>query len=161
LSGSFPIGDWYYPVHRIATIGIGLILAIALWWLQEKTRVGAIVRAGMDDKEMTTGLGINQGRVTYLVFFLGAFMAGIAGVVGTQLLGVNLDMGWDILLLALIVLVVGGIGSIQGALLGAMVIGIINAFGVALFPEIAMFLMYLVMIIILLIKPTGLLPRGA
>lgn len=161
LSGSFPIGGWEYPIHRIATIGIGLIFVIGLWWLLEKTRVGAIVRAGMDDKEMTAGLGINLGRVTYLVFFLGAFLAGIAGVIGAQMLAVNLAMGWDILLLALIVLVVGGIGSMPGALLGAMVIGLINAFGIALFPEIAMFLMYLVMIIILLVKPSGLLPRGA
>ncbi|MBA7568347.1 High-affinity branched-chain amino acid transport system permease protein LivH [subsurface metagenome] len=161
LSGSFPIGDWTYPVHRIATIGIGLIFVIGLWWLLEKTRVGAIVRAGMDDKEMVAGLGINLGRVTYLIFFLGAFMAGIAGVIGAQTLAVNLAMGWDILLLALIVLVVGGIGSMPGALLGAMVIGLINAFGIALFPEIAMFLMYLVMIIVLLVKPSGLLPRGA
>ncbi|GAI67253.1 unnamed protein product [marine sediment metagenome] len=161
LSGSFPIGGWEYPVHRIATIGIGLIFVIGLWWLLEKTRVGAIVRAGMDDKEMVAGLGINLGRVTYLIFFLGAFMAGIAGVIGAQTLAVNLAMGWDILLLALIVLVVGGIGSMPGALLGAMVIGLINAFGIALFPEIAMFLMYLVMIIVLLVKPSGLLPRGA
>ena len=160
LSGSFPILGGEYPIYRMATIGIGLILVVALWWLQEKTRFGAIVRAGMDDKEMTIGLGINLERVTYLVFFLGAFMAGIAGVIGAQLLGVNLDMGWDILLLALIVLVVGGIGSIPGALLGSIVIGITNAFGIALFPELAMFLMYLVMIIILLVKPAGLMPRG-
>lgn len=160
LSGSFSILGGEYPVHRMTTIGIGLILVIALWWLQEKTRFGAIVRAGMDDKEMTIGLGVNLERVTYIVFFLGAFMAGIAGIIGAQMLGVNLDMGWDILLLALIVLVVGGMGSIQGALLGAMVIGTINAFGIALFPEFAMFLMYLVMIVILLVKPTGLMPRG-
>ncbi len=161
LSGSFPIFGWEYPVHRIATIGIGLFFVIGLWWLQEKTRLGAIIRAGMDDKETTTGLGINLGRVNYLVFFLGAFIAGVAGVIGAQLLSPDLSMSFNILLLALIVLVVGGVGSIQGALVGAMVIGLINAFGIALFPEFARFLMYLVMIIILLVKPSGLLGRTA
>lgn len=161
LSGSFSIGSYKYPIHRITTIGIGLVIVVALWWLQEKTRIGALVRAGMDDKEMVEGLGINLGRITYLIFFLGAFIAGIAGVLGAQIMGANLEMGWDILLLALIVLVVGGIGSMQGALLGAIVIGVINSFGISLFPGVAMFLMYLVMIIILLVKPSGLLPRAA
>lgn len=159
LSSSFPIAGLEYPLHRMFTIGIGLILAFGLWWLQEKTKVGAIVRAGMDDKEMTTGLGLNLGRVNYLVFFLGAFVAGLAGVIGAQMMGPRIGMAWDILLFALIVLVVGGVGSIQGALLGAMIIGIVDAFGRALFPDFSMFFMYLVMIIILLVKPAGLLGR--
>lgn len=159
LSGSLPILGGTYPVYRIATIGIGLIFVIGLWWLQEKTRLGAIIRAGMDDKETTTGLGINLGRVNYLVFFLGAFIAGVAGVIGAQLLSPDLSMSFNILLLALIVLVVGGVGSVQGALVGAMAIGIINAFGIAVFPEFARFLMYLAMLIILLVKPSGLLGR--
>ncbi len=161
LSGSFAIFDWEYPVYRIATIGIGLIVVLALWWLQEKTRFGAIVRAGMDDKETVTGLGINLGQVNHLVFFLGAFTAGAAGVIGAQLLVPDLSQSFGILTLALIVLVVGGVGSMQGALLGAMVIGIVNSFGIALFPEFARFLMYLVMIIVLLVKPSGLLGRDA
>lgn len=161
FTGSFPIGGMMYPAHRVATIGIGLILFFAIRWLLEKTRLGAIVRAGMDDKETTIGLGINLGRVTYLAFFLGCFVAGIAGVIGAQMLGANLAMGWSILLLALIVLVVGGAGSIQGALLGSMVIGTINAFGIALVPDFARFFMYVVMIIILMVKPTGLLARKA
>jgi len=161
LSGSFPIVGWEYPVHRMFTIGIGIILAFGLWWLLEKTRLGAIVRAGMDDKEMTAGLGMNFGRITYLVFFLSSLMAGFAGVIGAQMMGPRIAMGWDILLYALIVLVVGGMGSIQGALVGAMVIGLVDSFGRALFPELAMFTMYLTMIIILLVKPAGLMPRGA
>jgi branched-chain amino acid transport system permease protein len=160
LSGSINIIGWQYPIYRVFTIGIGLVLCVVLWWLQEKTKVGAIVRAGMDDRETIGGLGINLERVNYIVFFFGGFIAGVAGVIGAQLLGVKLGMGWDILLYAMIVLVIGGIGSIQGALAGALVIGIIDAFGKALFPELAMFLMYLVMIIILLVRPSGLLPRG-
>ncbi len=159
-AGSFAVLDLQYPVHRLATVGIGLVLVVGLWWLQEKTRLGAIIRAGMDDKEVASGLGVNMGRTMYLVFFFGAFMAGVAGVLGAQTLGVNLDMGWNILLLALIVVVVGGIGSIQGALAGAMLIGTMDAFGRAFLPELAMFFMYLVMIILLLVRPSGLLPRG-
>jgi branched-chain amino acid transport system permease protein len=159
LSGSFNIGIWSYPAARISIILIGLVLAVGLWWLQDRTRVGAIVRAGMDDKEMTMGLGINLGRVSTAVFFLGAFIAGCAGIIGAQLLGAHLLLSTDILLLALVVVIVGGVGSVQGALLGAMLIGIIDAFGKALFPELAMFMIYLVMIIILLIKPTGLMGK--
>jgi len=159
LSGSLPILGWQYPVHRIATIFIGLGLAAVLWWLQERTRIGAIVRAGMDDRQMTVDLGVNLDRVNKLVFFSGAFIAGIAGVIGAQMMGPSLDMGFNILLLALIVLVVGGMGSVQGAFVGAMVIGIIDAFGRALFPALAMFLMYLAMVIILAVKPSGLLGR--
>ena len=161
LSGSFSIVGWEYPIHRMFTIGVGVILVFGLWWLLERTRVGAIVRAGMDDRETATGLGINLGRINYLVFFLGALMAGFAGVIGAQMMGPRIGMGWDILLFALIVLVVGGMGSIKGALLGAMIIGLVDAFGRALFPDLAMFTMYLVMIIILLVRPVGLLPRGA
>lgn len=159
LSSSLPIFGFQYPIHRIITIGIGVILAIGLWVLQDKTRIGAIVRAGMDDKQMISGLGVNIGRITYLVFFFATLMVGIAGVIGAQMMGVNLAMGWDILLLALIVLVVGGVGSIQGSLAGAILIGLIDAFGRALFPQLAMFLMFLVMIVILLVKPTGLLGK--
>ncbi len=159
LSGSFDIVGWSYPIARIAIIAVGLIMAIGLWWLQDRTRVGAIVRAGMDDKEMTGGLGINLKWFITAVFMLGTFMAGFAGVIGAQLLGVSQALGWDVLLLAFAVIVIGGMGSIQGALLGAMLIGLIDAFGKALFPDLALFTIYLVMIIILLIRPSGLMGK--
>ena len=159
LSGSFPIGDYTYPFSRIATIFIGIILAIGLWWLLERTRTGAVIRAGMDDREMTMGLGINVGLVSTAVFSLGAFIAGAAGVLGAHLFGVNLDLGLSILLYALIVVVIGGMGSIQGALLGSMVIGIVDSFIKGLNPELGYFSIYLIMIIILLIKPIGLLGK--
>ena len=87
FSGSFPIGDMMYPIHRVVTIGIGLSVFFALRWLLDKTRFGRIIRAGMEDREMVTGLGVNLGRITYLSFALGSFLAGIAGVVGAQTLG--------------------------------------------------------------------------
>ena len=159
FSGSLPIAGWGYPIFRITTIAIGLILLIGLWWFQEKTRAGAIIRAGMDDRAMTIGLGINLGRVDYLVFFLGAFIAGVAGVIGAQMMVLHPGLGFDILLLALVVVIVGGTGSVQGAFAGAMVIGLIDAFGKVLAPEIARFLLYLVMLVVLLVRPSGLIPR--
>jgi branched-chain amino acid transport system permease protein len=159
LAGSLEIGDWYYPVARLVIILIGLALAGGLWWLQDKTRVGAIVRAGMDDRATTMALGINLELVSTIIFLLGGFLAGFAGVVGAQLLGVYSTLSWDVLLLAIVVVVVGGMGSVQGALIGAMLIGLIDAFGKALFPDFGMFTFYLAMIIILLIRPSGLLGR--
>lgn len=159
LSGSFRIGDLYYPLSRIAIIVVGGGLAIGLWWLQDRTRIGAILRAGMDYKEITMALGINLPRVSVFVFFLAAFIAGAAGVIGAPLFGAHIGIALDVLLLAIIVIIVGGVGSIQGALLASMLIGVIDAFGKALFPQFAMFTMYLLMIIILLIRPSGLLGR--
>ena len=159
LSGTLFIAGWEYPVYRIFILGAGLILILAIWWLLERTRIGAIIRAGMDDIETAKALGKNMGRINYLVFFLGSFLAGLAGVIGAQMMGPRIGMGWDILLLALIVLVVGGMGSIQGALIGAMAIGLVDSFGRALLPDLAMFFMYIVMIIVLMVKPSGILPR--
>jgi branched-chain amino acid transport system permease protein len=159
LSGSFSVGALLYPWARVFLILTGLVVFAGLWWLQNKTRIGAIIRAGMDDKETTSGLGINLGRINYLVFSLGAFLAGVAGAIGGQLLGVNLQLSINVLLLALVVVVIGGMGSVEGALLGGMLIGVVDAFGKALFPELAMFTIYLAMIITLLVKPSGLLGR--
>jgi len=160
MSGSMPIAGYDYPVFRLWIIAIGVVLTIGLWWFQDKTAIGARVRAGMDDKQMTTGLGINLGLLYFGVFFLGAFLAGFAGVVGAALMGPSLGLAMDILLLAFIVVIVGGVGSIQGALAGAMAIGVIDAFGKAYFPGFAMFTVYLVMIVILLVRPSGLLGRA-
>jgi len=161
LSGSFHIiGDWSYSTARIVISLIGIALAVGLWWLREKTRIGAIIRAGMDDKEMTIGLGINYGLVATAVFSLGCFVAGASGVMGAHLFGVTLELGLSILLLALVVVVVGGTGSVLGALVGGILIGLIISFGKALFPELSMFVVYLAMIVILLVKPSGILGKA-
>ncbi|MBA7676167.1 High-affinity branched-chain amino acid transport system permease protein LivH [subsurface metagenome] len=159
LSGSIPLGRITFPVFRLAIIAFGLVAAACLWLFQEKTRVGAIIRAGMDNKEMTTGLGINLKVVFTGVFTLGAFVAGFCGLIGAPLLGINLGVGWDALLLAMIVVIVGGTGSVQGALVGGLVIGLVDAYGKAFFPELAYFTMYLVLITILLFRPSGLMGR--
>ena len=133
---------------------------MGLWWLNDKTRFGAMVRAGMDNRETTMGLGINYGLVSSAIFFLGTFVGGITGFIGLPLVAVHPPLAFDILLLALIVIVIGGVGSIQGTLVGAMVIGLIDSLGRAYFPVMAYFTIYLVFIITLFIKPSGLLGRS-
>jgi branched-chain amino acid transport system permease protein len=160
LSGYIPMGNITFPVYRLATIGFGVLMAVLLWLFQEKTRVGAIVRAGMDNREVTAALGINLKVVFTGIFALGALVAGLCGLVGAPMMGINLQVGWDTLLLAMIVVIVGGTGSIQGALLGGLVIGLLDSFGKAYFPQFAYFLIYVVLIIILLFKPSGLLGRA-
>lgn len=153
------VGSESYPTVRIAVIGIGAATAIALWWFQERTRLGAMVRAGMDDRETAYSLGVNVGAVSAVVFVLGCFIAGVSGVLGQQLSGLKPADGTAMLLLALVVLVVGGIGRVQGALLGALLIGLITAFGLTLFPSLSAFLVYAAMIVVLAIRPGGLLGR--
>lgn len=159
LRGTIEVGGIPFSKSRIAILVIGFLLAFILWWVQDRTRVGAMVRAGMDDKEMAMGLGINLPVVSALVFFLAAFLAGFGGVIGSQLIGPNPGMGLDMLLLALIVTIVGGVGKVQGALLGGLLIGVLDSFGKALFPAIGLFTMYMAMVIILLVRPSGLLGR--
>lgn len=159
LSWRISIGNYAFPFYRMFLIGVGAIAFIVLWWLVERTRIGSIVRAGMDNKEMTRALGINYGLTCSAVFALGSFVGGFAGSVATPLIGVYQSMALDILLYALIVVVVGGPGSVLGTLIGALVIGLVDAFGKAFIPTLAMFTMYLVLILMLLIKPSGILGR--
>lgn len=154
------IGGYGVPYHRIAIIVIGAVAFLGLWWFQERTRIGAIIRAGMDDKEMVSGLGINLTPITIGVFFLGASLAGFAGFVGTPLLGgINLMVDAVMLAIALTVVIVGGMGSIKGAMASALIIGVANALAAVYFPQIDIFVMYIIMVIILLMRPSGLLGR--
>ena len=160
LSSSVGMFGFRFPAYRLGVILIGLIVAVGLWFIERKTRIGAIIRAGMDNAEMTTGLGINLPLVFTGVFVFGAFIAGFAGFIGSPILGAYPEVAWDTLLLALIVVVVGGQGSLVGALVASMLIGIFDAFGKALFPDIAPFTIYLVMVIVLAVKPHGLMGRA-
>jgi branched-chain amino acid transport system permease protein len=160
LAGSVSTGRFMFPIYRLAIIPIGIAICFCLWWLQEKTKVGAIIRAGMDDAQMTSALGINLTPIILGSFVFGSALAGFAGVVGTLLTrSVEPMTGIEMLFIALAVVVVGGVGSIQGTLAGALLIGTIHNLVATYFPELAMFTMYLVMVLILLVKPTGLLGR--
>ena len=159
LGGSIPIANMKIPVFRLATIIIGLAAAVLLWLFQEKTRIGAIIRAGMDNQEMTRGLGIRLPVIFTGVFAFGAFIAGCCGLFGAQSLGISLDLGWDVLLLSMMVVVIGGTGSIQGALVGGLIIGLTETLGKMFFPDLAYFTMYALLIIVLIFRPTGLVGR--
>jgi branched-chain amino acid transport system permease protein len=159
LAGSVTILSFSFPIYRLALIFVGLVVALGLWWLQEKTRFGAIVRSTMDDREMTMGLGISYGLICSAVFFLGTFLAGFAGLIGAPIMGAQSGMAIPILLMAMIAVVVGGVGSIQGTLIGAIAIGLVDSFGRSFFPNLAMFYVFAAFIVILLVKPSGLLGR--
>jgi ABC-type branched-subunit amino acid transport system permease subunit len=159
FSRSIPIGTIEIPVYRFFLIGFGLVMAFLLWWFQDRTRVGARVRAGMDNREITGTFGVNLKMLFTAIFALGSLIAGACGVLGAPITGMNLATGWSALLLSLIVVVIGGSGSIQGALLGGIIIGLLNAFGGAYFPEYADYIVYVALIVILLARPAGLLGR--
>jgi branched-chain amino acid transport system permease protein len=159
LTGAVTIGGLSFPIYRIFICGAGLLVLGILWYIQDRTRAGAIIRAGMDNKEMTVSLGINYGLVSTVVFLLGMALAGIAGVLGTPILGAFPTMGDNLLLLTLIVVVVGGTGYIQGTMLGALVIGLLDTFGKAYLPDYSMFFAWMVFIIVLLVRPSGLIGR--
>ena len=153
------IGGLRFASSRLVLIALGGLFAVALWYLQDRTRLGARVRAGMDDKEMAQGMGVNMEMVSMIVFFIAAFVAGLSGVLGAQIMGINAEAGNTILLQALVVVIIGGVGSIQGALLGGLLIGLLDTFGKVLFPQLAMFTIYLAMVIILVVRPQGLLGK--
>jgi branched-chain amino acid transport system permease protein len=159
LSSSIPIANLKIPVFRLVTIAVGTFAAVGLWFFQAKTRIGAIIRAGMDNQEMTRGLGISLPVIFTSVFAFGAFVAGCCGLFGGQSLGISLDIGWDVLLLSMMVVVIGGTGSIQGALVGGLLIGLAETYGKVFFPGVAYFTMYALLIIVLLVRPSGLLGR--
>ena len=160
LRGGIRVGPVIYPRFRLFTLLLGVMIAIGLWFLQHRTRIGAIIRAGVDDPEMVTALGINLPRVTTAVFLLGAMLAGLAGAVGGNFLSLYRGADSEILLFGLVVVIVGGMGSLEGALIGSLLVGFLDAFGKALVPDIAYFTIFGPMAIMLALRPQGLFGRG-
>ncbi len=160
ISGTLVLGSIYFPVYRLFVIAVGLLVYAGLWALQEKTRVGAMVRASVDDAEMASGLGINVWKVMTGVFALGAFLAAAGGVMGGAFLSVYPGADFDVLPLAFVVVIVGGLGSLKGALVGSLLVGLLDNFGKALFPELSYFTLFTPMALILAVRPTGLFGRG-
>ncbi len=160
LEQSIRVGDIIYPSYRVFVILMGLLVAAGLWWFQEKTKVGAIVRAGVDDEEMLRGLGVNVPLLFTAVFALGAGLAGLSGVLGGPFAGVAPGMDLQVLLLGFVVLIVGGLGSLRGAFIASLLVGLLDNFGKALFPDLALFTIFAPMAIILAIKPSGLFGRA-
>ena len=161
LSGAVHIGSTSIPTVRLAIAVVGFVVAGVLWFVQGKTRPGAIVRAGMDDPNMVRALGINLDLVVAGVFILGSAVAGIAGAMGGLVLGASSAQAIDVLLLALVVVVVGGVGSVVGTFASAMLIGVLDAYSRSWLPEMSSVVLYALTALVLVVRPTGLSGRVA
>lgn len=176
LQGAVQLAPGFsYPLMRLAFIGAGVLVAVGLWYLISRTRVGMLVRAGADDAEIVDALGVNIRRLFMLVFTLGALLCGFAGVMAAPLLAVEIGMGEKVLITTFVVIVVGGVGSVRGALLGSVLVGMTDSFGRAYIPiwmsqvlppefsasvstSLVSASIYILMAIVLLVKPRGLIP---
>jgi branched-subunit amino acid ABC-type transport system permease component len=156
LAGQIPIFAIQFPIYRLSLILFGLLLAGLLWLFIERTRLGAIVRAGVSDAQMVSGLGINIHLVFAGVFALGTALAALAGVIGAPVRTLYPGLDFEILILTLVVVVVGGLGTLKGAFWGSLLIGMADTFGKALIPRFSLFLIFAVMAIVLLFRPSGL-----
>jgi branched-chain amino acid transport system permease protein len=149
-------GGIVYPTFRIFLTLIGLVTAVALWLVYKKTYIGAAIRAGVDDREMVGATGIHIDRLFILISGLASFLAGVSGVLGGAFLTVYPGAEWEILVFALVVVIVGGLGSLEGAMIGALVVGLLDAYGRWLAPELSYFVLFGPMAVLLLFRPRGL-----
>ena len=174
LSGSVTLpGGIEYPLYRLSLIVAGLLVAAGLWWLTARTRIGIQIRAGENDREMIAALGVNISALYTLVFALGAALAGLAGALVGAIQSVQVGMGEPVLILAFVVIVIGGIGSIKGAFIGAILVGLTDTLGGIFLPELfklfmeggaatqtgsalASMAVYILMGLVLIWRPTGL-----
>jgi len=157
LKGPIQINELFYPKYRLFVLGFAIVLAGILFYVNRRTKIGAILRAGVDDRETVAALGINIKVVFTSVFMFGAFIAGMSGVIGAGFLTLLPGSEFEILLFALVVVIIGGLGSLEGAALGAVLVGLIDAFAKALVPDLSFFTLFAPMAIILMLRPTGLL----
>lgn len=160
-AGVVVIGDFRYPSYPLFVIAATIIIGVALYVAQRWTKVGAIVRAGVDDRAMVAALGINISRVFTAVFVLGAALAGLAGVIAAGRQAVTPYAGTEVLLYALVVVIIGGLGSIPGAAVGAVALGLLDAFAKQYVPELSYFTIFAPMVIVLMFRPQGLFGRIA
>jgi branched-subunit amino acid ABC-type transport system permease component len=159
FSGSVPLFGGRFPTYRLFVIAFGLAMAVVLWLLIERTRLGAVIRAGVYDAEMTGAMGINTPLVFTGVFAFGAALGGLSGVIAGPIQSAQPPMGASILVPALIVVVVGGLGSLKGSLVGSLLIGQAETFGKVWLPGVSMAMIYVVMAAVVLLRPQGLFGR--
>lgn len=148
-----------FPTYRLAVMGIAVVTGIALYLLMERTRLGAMIRAGVDDMQMARAVGIPVSKLFTVVFCLGAMLAGAGGVIGGPIMSAYPGLDTDMLPLALIVVMLGGVGSLLGAFVGSFITGAIYTFGAALLPDLAYVILFLPMIVVLAFRPRGLFGR--
>ena len=150
------IGGLFYPAYNIVVIGIGAVAAIILWGVIYHTRFGVMLRATSQDRRMASALGLNVGLVYVVAFGIGCFMAGLGGAIVVPTQAAVLGMGVDALVIAFVVVVIGGLGSLKGALVGALVVAFVRTAGIQFFPELELAVLYLIAAGVLLVRPTGL-----
>lgn len=156
LSGTLVFGHLYFPRYRIFIISVAVLIGFGLWLFQAKTRIGSMIRAAVDHEEMARGMGINVPLVYVGVYALGAFLAAVAGVIGGGFLSIYPGLDFEILPYAFVVVILGGRGSLAGAVVGSLVVGLVDNFGKVLFPELSYFTLFAPMVIILAVRPVGL-----
>src|SRR4051812_18454793 len=155
------VGGLAFPAYRLAVVAIALIAAVLLYFLMDRTRLGAMIRAGVDDMEMARACGIPVSRLFTIVFCLGAALAGAGGIIGGPIVSAYPGLDADMLPLALIVVILGGVGSLIGAFVGSFITGFVYTFGVALFPQLAYVILFLPMIVVIALRPRGLFGKFA
>jgi branched-chain amino acid transport system permease protein len=158
--GSISIGGDRYPAYNLVIIAVGIFAAVFLWAFIYRTRFGVLLRATSQDKRMASALGVNVNRIYIQAFTLGCFMAGLGGAIVVPSQSAVLGMGVDALVLAFIVVVIGGLGSLEGALAGALIVGVVRETGITLFPEVELAVLYLIAAFVLLVRPAGLFGRA-
>ncbi len=161
LQGAAVIGSVFYPKFRIFVLAVGILVFVGLWLLLNRTRLGSLIRAGVDDREMVEACGINIKRVFLATFMLGSALAGLGGVLGGTFLALYPGADAEILVFSLAVVVIGGRGSLVGAAIGALLIGLLNTFGQVWFPQLAYFVIFGPMAALLAFRPLGLFGRAA
>jgi len=157
--GSVSIGGNPYPNYNLMVIAVGGAAAAFLWAFIYRTRFGVVLRATSQNMRMASALGVNVNRVYVEAFTIGCFMAGLGGAIIVPSQSAVLGMGVDALVLAFIVVVIGGLGSLEGALVGALIVGVVRELGIAFFPEIELAVLYLIAAAVLLVRPAGLFGR--
>ena len=156
MRGAWLVGEMVFPIFRLAIVLVAVVIAVLLWLMVDRTRIGAMIRAGVDDPEIARVVGINVSQLFTLIFCLGAALAGFAGVIGAPYLSIYPGLDAQMLPLALIVVILGGSGSLLGAFVGSFIIGFLFNFGQALFPNLAYVILFLPMVLVLVLRPQGL-----
>ncbi len=156
FEGTFSVFKRPFPIYNLFIIGAGLLVAVVLWLLFEKTWWGKIVRVSASDREMASAMGVNIATVFTGVFVFGAMLAALGGALGTPVRVVAPGIGTAMIIQAFIITVIGGLGNLKGAFVGAVIVGILSAYGILLFPVFELFLIFLIMAVVLLVKPQGL-----
>ena len=159
LQGAVRVFNIFFPIYRLVIVAIAVAIAIALWLMIDLTRLGAMIRAGVDDAPIARVVGIKVSQLFTLIFCLGAALAAFAGVMGAPILSAYPGLDTDMLPLALIVVILGGTGSLLGALVGSFVIGFLYNFGQVMFPDLAYVILFLPMLLVLVLRPQGLFGR--